>query len=155
VAIKEQTDRLGSDKPLICFFVTGLNYGGAETVVIKLVSCLRNRGWPIKIISMLEVGPRISELQTYDIEIASLKMRRGVPNPMAIFKLAAILRKWRPTILHSHMVHANLLGRIARIFVDIPIIISTAHNINEGARWREYAYRITDSLADMTTNVDI
>ena len=55
--------------------------------------------------------------------------------------------------MHNHMVHANLLARVARIFYRIPVLISTAHNIDEGGRWREIAYRLTDSLADLTTNV--
>ncbi|HEX4427463.1 MAG TPA: glycosyltransferase, partial [Terriglobales bacterium] len=33
------------------------------------------------------------------------------------------------------------------------VVISTAHSITEGARWRELAYRITDPLADLTTIV--
>jgi glycosyltransferase involved in cell wall biosynthesis len=32
-------------------------------------------------------------------------------------------------------------------------MISTAHNIKEGPRWREIAYRLTDRLSDLTTNV--
>jgi len=55
--------------------------------------------------------------------------------------------------VHSHMVHANLLARVVRIFCKIPLLISTAHSIDEGGRWREVAYRLTDPLADLTTNV--
>jgi glycosyltransferase involved in cell wall biosynthesis len=51
------------------------------------------------------------------------------------------------------MVHANLLARLARLGVDVPVLISTAHNIKEGRRWREIAYRLTDRLSDLTTNV--
>jgi glycosyltransferase involved in cell wall biosynthesis len=32
-------------------------------------------------------------------------------------------------------------------------VICTVHNVNEGARWREVAYRVTDPLATMTTAV--
>jgi glycosyltransferase involved in cell wall biosynthesis len=51
------------------------------------------------------------------------------------------------------MVHANLLGRVARLLVPVPVLISTAHNVNEGSRWREIAYRLTDPLCDLTTQV--
>ena len=64
-----------------------------------------------------------------------------------------MLRQWQPDVVHSHMVHANLLARIARLFCKIPVLISTAHSINEGGRWREVAYHLTDPLADLTTNV--
>lgn len=102
---------------------------------------------------MLTPGDRAEQLVKSGIEVESLHMRRGVPNPGAILKLAVILRKWNPHVLHCHMVHANLLGRIVRIFTSVPVVISTAHNIDEGGRWREVAYRLTDFLADATTNV--
>ncbi len=51
------------------------------------------------------------------------------------------------------MVHSNLLGRLARLFASVPVVISTAHSISEGGRARELAYRITDGLADLTTIV--
>jgi glycosyltransferase involved in cell wall biosynthesis len=51
------------------------------------------------------------------------------------------------------MVHANLLARVVRLFVKIPRLISTAHNTREGGRIRMLAYRLTDGLADISTNV--
>jgi len=93
------------------------------------------------------------ELKEAGIPLSTLNMRRGVADPRAVFRLVKILREWRPDIVHSHMVHANLLARIARIFYRIPVLICTAHSIDEGGRWREIAYRLTDFLADLTTNV--
>jgi glycosyltransferase involved in cell wall biosynthesis len=51
------------------------------------------------------------------------------------------------------MVHANLLSRVARLFCHVPVLVCTAHNTNEGGRLREWMYRVTDRLADVTTNV--
>jgi len=50
-------------------------------------------------------------------------------------------------------VHANLLARITRAIAPVPIQISTVHNIDEGGRLREFAYRMTDMFADMTTAI--
>jgi glycosyltransferase involved in cell wall biosynthesis len=49
------------------------------------------------------------------------------------------------------MFHANLLGRISRKPAGVPILISTIHNMYEGARWRELANRYTAPLSDVTT----
>jgi len=51
------------------------------------------------------------------------------------------------------MIHANLLARVTRLFARSPVLISTAHNIKEGPRWREFLLRITDPLCDLSTNV--
>jgi len=140
-------------KPLITLIITGLAYGGAETQLVNLATRLKKRGWDVHVVSMLPPQAFAEELAEAGIPLATLNMRRGVPDPRAVFKLVKILRQWRPDIVHSHMVHANLLSRIVRMFYRVPVVISTAHNINEGGRWREIAYRLTDFLADLTTNV--
>jgi len=137
----------------IVFLITGLAYGGAETQLVNLVTSLKKRGWEVRVVSMLSPQAFTEELKEAGIPILTLNMRRGVADPRAVFRLVKILREWKPDIVHSHMVHANLLARVVRIFCKIPVLISTAHSINEGGRWREVAYRLTDPLADLTTNV--
>lgn len=139
--------------PSVIFLTTGLAYGGAETQLVNLATRLKKRGWDVGVVSMLPPQAFIEELTAAGIPLATLNMRRGVPDPRAVFKLVKILKQRQPDILHSHMVHANLLGRVVRVFYRIPVVISTAHSMNEGRRWREIAYRMTDFLADITTNV--
>ena len=77
-----------------------------------------------------------------------------MPDPRGALRgWRGIVRRWRPDVVHSHMVHANLLARLTRLLAPMPVQISTAHSLNEGARWREIAYRITDPLCTLTTNV--
>jgi glycosyltransferase involved in cell wall biosynthesis len=102
---------------------------------------------------MISGGPLQSDLESSGVSVSSLGMRRGIPDPRGIVRLVRTLRQERPAILHTHMVHANLLGRISRLFVASPVVVSTAQNIREGGRWTELAYRITDPLVDLTTNV--
>ncbi|WP_207666975.1 glycosyltransferase [Desulfofundulus salinus] len=139
--------------PSVIFLTTGLAYGGAETQLVNLATRLKKRGWDVCVVSMLPPQAFMEELAAAGIPLSTLNMRRGMPDPRAVFRLVKILRQWRPDILHCHMVHANLLGRVVRVFYRILVVISTAHNMNEGGRWREIAYRMTDFLADKTTNV--
>jgi len=137
----------------VLFLITGLAYGGAETQLVNLATSLKKRGWEVRVVSMLSPQAFTEELKEAGIPLSTLNMRRGVADPRAVFRLVKILREWRPDIVHSHMIHANLLARVTRLFYKIPVLISTAHSIDEGGRWREIAYRLTDSLADLTTNV--
>ncbi|MBK9711901.1 MAG: glycosyltransferase [Kouleothrix sp.] len=137
----------------ITFLITDLNYGGAEVQVVELASRLSARGWQASVVSMLQPRAFVADLSAAGVPVRSLNMRRGMPSPRAVFDLAAILREDRPHILHSHMVHANLLARVSRLVRWTPALISTAHNIDEGSRWREIAYRLTDPICDLTTNV--
>jgi glycosyltransferase involved in cell wall biosynthesis len=132
---------------------TGLNRGGAETQVFYLAKGLRARGWEAEVVSLLTDGTMTQQFREVEIPIHQLGMHRGIPDPRAILNLRKIIRTFRPDVLHTHMVHSNLLGRVTRLFAHVPVVISTAHSITEGARWRELAYRITDPLADLTTIV--
>lgn len=135
----------------ILFLITGLAYGGAETQLVHLASRLKARGWGVNIVSMLQPQAYKEELYALGIPVASLNMRRGVPDPQAIFRLRELLHEWQPQILHSHMVHANILARITTLLYRVPVVISTIHSMNEGGRMREIAYRITDPLSTLTT----
>lgn len=137
--------------PSICLLTTGLHSGGAERQVVDLAKELKRRGWSVSVISMLPKGALAQELEDCSIPVKSLEMLAGVPDPRAIFRLRRLVREQKPDLIHSHMVHANLLARVARLFKFVPACICTAHSMNEGSRFREIAYRFTDSLAYATT----
>ncbi|MEH2458232.1 glycosyltransferase [Nostoc sp.] len=138
----------------ILILSTSLGLGGADQQVIELASNLIQRGHQVKILSMVPLGVMGLEAQSDGFDIATLNMSPGVPEPRVIPKLIHVINDWQPHIIHSHMLHANLLARIVRIFTRVPVIISTAHSVDEseGARWRDIAYRFTDFLCDLTIN---
>ena len=139
--------------PRIVFVITGLGLGGAETQVLELAKRLHARGWPISVVSMVEPQILAERFTEAGMEVEYLGMKAGVPDPMGLLRLALILRRRRPVIVHSHMVHANLLVRAVRMLVQIPVVVCTTHSIIEGARWREWAYRLTDRFATLTTAI--
>jgi len=99
----------------------------------------------------------VSQLEQQQVEVHSLDMMRGVPDFRAVFRLRSLIRCFRPDVVHCHMFHANILGRITRLFCRMPAVICTAHSTKEtstrgGPTWhKEFLYRATDSLADRTT----
>lgn len=137
----------------IVFVITSLSYAGAQTQVLALASRLKDRGWQPHVVSMMPPEALTDELEAADIPWATLNMRRGAADISALFKLRWLLRDWQPDIVHSHMIHANLLARVSRPLTGTPVLISTAHNVNEGGKARMLAYRLTDFLAEHSTNV--
>jgi glycosyltransferase involved in cell wall biosynthesis len=153
----------------ILILVTTLGFGGAEKQVVSLATELKTRGWEVAIASLVSATSLRSlawaseyllcarQLENQQIQVHSLDMRRGVPDFTAIFRLRSLIRNFRPDVVHCHMFHANILGRITRLFCRIPVLICTAHSIREnsqqgGPTWhKELLYRVTDKLADQTT----
>jgi glycosyltransferase involved in cell wall biosynthesis len=137
----------------ITLLTTGLAYGGAESQLVRLASGLKHKGLTIEVVSMTEPKEYVKELKDQSINVISLGMKPGTPDPRAVVALAKTIEVFQPDILHSHMIHANILGRIVRLLRRFPVQISTAHSINEGGKLRQLMYRITDNFCDLTTNV--
>lgn len=144
--------------PLV-LLTTGLSRGGAEAQVVLLARTLSERGWQVHVVSMLEPSAFQSELAEAGVTLHSLGMRPGRPDPWGAARLAVVLRRLRPMVLHCHMFHANLLGRLARLVFPVPKVISTLHSLAESSRqsaevrWRDRIYGWTDSLAVYTAAV--
>jgi glycosyltransferase involved in cell wall biosynthesis len=131
--------------------------GGAEEQVMLLSLGLRTRGWKVKIVSLLPLFPLSAELEASDIQISSLGMKRGVPDPRAMLGLIKELRSFQPDVVHCHMPQANLLARAVRPFQPFPVLISTLHNLTmeringSSGRLLEVAHGWTERYCDLTT----
>jgi glycosyltransferase involved in cell wall biosynthesis len=133
--------------------------GGAEEQVIRMSMGLKDRGWQVEVVSMLPPKPLPADFEKSGIPVRSLDMARGVADPRGIFRLAQLVRRFQPAILHSHMTHANLLARTARLICPIPVLVCTLHGLKMhsvgggSTRLRELAHRVTDRFADLTTTI--
>ena len=137
----------------ILFLITGLAYAGAETQLARLAINLKAKGWQVRIISMTRPKGYVAELEAAGIPVASLEIQRNLPDPRPIIQLAKTIRTWQPDIVHSFMVHANLFARLVRLISPVPLLICSARSTDEGGKFREFLYRLTDPLCDLTTQV--
>ena len=132
--------------------ITGLGIGGAERQVLDLADRLSIRGHQIRIAYL--TGPELLLPDNPEIKVLPIGISKS---PFGFvrgyFRLRRMILDFKPDVVHSHMVHANLLARTVRLTTRIPRLVCTAHNTNEGGRLRILAYRLTDSLADIFTNV--
>src|SRR3954447_11313880 len=126
----------------ILLLITTLTIGGAETQMVRLATELKSAGWDVAVACMIAPTTYLSILEQAHIPVFSLDMPRGVPDPRGLLRLVRLIRRLKPDILHSHMVHANLLARLTRLTVHIPVVISTVHNLKEtsekgGGTWHK------------------
>ncbi|WP_413506088.1 glycosyltransferase [Photobacterium phosphoreum] len=136
----------------IIFITTGLGMGGAEHQICDLADSLCSLGHDVIIISITRESILLPKNQK--IKIIKLDMVKNIPSILkAYFKLRSIIKKEIPDVVHSHMVHANIFTRLLRLTTKINKLICTAHSTNEGGKVLMLAYRYTDFLADITTNV--
>ncbi|WP_148863379.1 glycosyltransferase [Marinobacter fonticola] len=131
--------------------ITGLGMGGAENVVVNLSDSLAQDGHQVKIAYL--TGNAVVLPKNADVEVVFIGLMSGRDFLRCYFKLRRLIVDFRPDVVHSHMVHANIISRLLRLTIKIPRLITTAHSSYEGGRMRMIAYRVTDFLTDVSTNV--
>jgi glycosyltransferase involved in cell wall biosynthesis len=135
----------------ILFLSTSMGMGGADSQLLVAAQDLQARGHDIHVVSMTPLGPMGLRARTSGIATESLEMRRGIPDPRGLARLIRIVRAWQPDVIHSHMVHANLMARALQLVAPVSALISTVHNIYEGNALLMAAYRLTNGLVDRMT----
>jgi glycosyltransferase involved in cell wall biosynthesis len=136
----------------ILYLITGLRLGGAEKQLMLMASEQKKLGNEVLIVSMESNGYLVPEISLNGLDVIELNIT-GLSSLYSGYKrLARAVKKFRPDILHAHMVHANLLSRIYKYFNSDVKLLNTAHNINEGKLLMKF-YLLTNSIPDWSTNV--
>lgn len=136
----------------VLLVITGLGVGGAEKQVCDLADTYSTFGHDVTILSMH--GELLLKPQSTSVEVLSLRMEKSLLGVASTYlKIKKIIKSFAPDIVHSHMVHANILMRLVRVTTPIKRLICTAHSSNEGGRLRMLAYKLTQKQGDLLTNV--
>ena len=102
---------------VIVHLITGLETGGAERMLARLVTGLDRDRYRSIVVSMTGPGVMGPSLASAGIELRTLDLRRGIADPRGITRLASVLREAQPEILQTWLYHADLLGSVARLLV--------------------------------------
>jgi len=111
----------------IAVCITGLEVGGAETFLSELL-----KYWPaefeVRVFSLIDGGPVAERIAALGIPVTGLHMQAGRPGITPLFRLVSELREYRPTIVHTWLYHADLLGGVAAKLAGVPHVIWHLHN---------------------------
>jgi glycosyltransferase involved in cell wall biosynthesis len=103
---------------------------GSEAHLLSLLPLLRRRGWDARMLVLHEGEPGAREfveaMRAHDVPTDAWRMRFDLDPTVP----ARLLRR-RATIVHTHLVHADLLGLPAAALARVPVRVSTKHGFNE------------------------
>ncbi len=112
----------------ITHVISGLNRGGTEKTLLRLIEHQRNQV-DHTVISLTDggfFGPQIIDLGG---KLYCLGMQTGrIPSPGNIIKLAKLLKNQTPDVVQTWMYHADLLGGIAARLAGIPVCWGIHHS---------------------------
>lgn len=114
--------------PDILHIITALDTGGAEIMLRDLVAHTDRREWRPTVLSLTDAGLIAQGIRDAGVAVETLGMRRGIPDPVALWRLVRLLRRRRPAIIQTWMYHSDLVGGIAaRLAGRIPVVWGLHH----------------------------
>jgi len=135
----------------ILHLITGLNTGGAEISLYRLLSEMDRRQYENQVISLIPIGPIGEKLVSAGIRVRSLNMRPGRPSPGAFLQLTDWLRREPPDVLQTWMYHADLLGLLAAKAVRIQKVVwnlrSSDHDLSQYRRLTGIVLKLCTALS--------
>jgi len=124
-------------KTILHVFVS-LGMGGAENLLLQILRRLdpsEYRSVVCCIGDRKEIGSQIADLGVPLHEFGLLK--KGGFDYRIVSKLRQLMREEKVSLVHTHLYHANLYGRLAASCEGIPVIASV-HNSYPRPRWHRH-----------------
>src|SRR5215472_8452683 len=98
----------------IMHVITGLSTGGAETMLLKLLSAASGEMEHVVVSLGGEgtIGPRIAAL---GVPVHCLGLQRSAPNPFRALSILSLARRIGPQLIQGWMYHGNLMAGMAAL----------------------------------------
>ena len=105
----------------ILHVITDLDRGGAQTMLLKLLSAGGRDFDPIVVSLDGKLRALEPAIRGLGIPVHCLGLRRSFPNPMAALKIRQIVRRLSPQLIQGWMPHGNLLASFAGFWSAVPV----------------------------------
>lgn len=106
----------------ILHVITGLETGGAETMLRRLIAALGSSDVVSEVVSLSGGGPTAEKLRAAGVLVRELGMARGRLSPVDVGRLARWTRAAHPDLVQTWMYHADLVGGLASRLAGIPVL---------------------------------
>jgi glycosyltransferase involved in cell wall biosynthesis len=119
--------------PVIQHVITSLNAGGAQAMLVKLIEAgagQNARSRPT-VLTLMRPGVMTGALRAVDCPIYTLKMRQGIPGPLALLRLLRISNMVSPDLIQGWMYHGNVAASLSGRSQSpaIPVIWNVRHSL--------------------------
>ena len=109
--------------------ITRLPVGGAEKVLVDVVRRLDPQRYESIVCCIQAKGELAAQIEGMGVRLICLdRMQSRRFDWAAVRDLMRLLRAERIALLHSHLYHANLYGRVAAFLAGVPAV-ATVHNV--------------------------
>jgi glycosyltransferase involved in cell wall biosynthesis len=108
--------------------ITTLGTYGAERFLGQLVEHLDAPDLTVAVMTIRSAPPNVGCAKPV-LDVA----RRGRSDVLFLPRMIAMMRRWKPDVVHTHMHNGKYYGRLAAVVAGVPAIVHTEHNSEFGA----------------------
>ncbi len=137
----------------------GLNVGGLERVVLRLLGRLDRARWEPVVVALDEPGALAPELARLGVPLRVMGRAPGFDAELVV-RLAAVVRREGARLVHTHNTAAHLYGSLAARLARAgggalgPRVVHTKHGRDEPSRRRRVLLnRLASALSDRVVTV--
>ena len=103
--------------------------GGAEDLVAAIVRGLDPQRFAVAVATLGPLGPVARELRAQGYEVVSLGLDiKRTPAWRIVGAVRRLLKADAPDILHTHLYHPNLYGRLGSLGLGLTGVVAAVHN---------------------------
>lgn len=119
----------------IAHVITGLGVGGAEMMLVKLVTGMDRRRFESRVITLSDDLALADRVRAAGIGVSTLGLDTRLGSaPGALRRLVRTLREPRPDIVQTWLYHGDLLGGIAGRLIGAPVIWNIQNSAMDPSR---------------------
>jgi len=113
----------------IMHVITTMGPAGAETMLCRMAAGMDTSRFENEIVSLTGILDLAQKMQGIGVKVRTLGMKKSLPNPLLVMRLAGWIRESKPDVIHTWMYHANLVGALAARFAgNVPVVWAIHHN---------------------------
>ena len=131
----------------ILHLITSLEVGGAQHGLLLGFPRFDLNRYEHIVCSIMGRMNMADQFRQAGIEVFSLGLKTKLDVGVA-YRLNKLLRQLRPDVLHTYLLHGNVLGRVMGKLAGVPVIISSERTIGQARRWGRLATKLTNPLTD-------
>jgi glycosyltransferase involved in cell wall biosynthesis len=118
---------------MILHVITGLRRGGAEILLLNLLSIAKTSDFRYQVMAIGTEFPLEKEFRDRNIDLTLVRFRKNLFSflPGLVFMILFV-RKNKIKILHAHMFHSLIIGILLKLIFPYLKVVFTSHNVHFG-----------------------
>jgi len=113
----------------VMHIITTLGPAGAENMLCRVATGMDATRFENEVVSLTGILDLAEKMNSNGVRVRTLAMKKSVPNPLLVMRLAKWIRESKPDVIHTWMYHANLIGTLAaRLAGNVPVVWAIHHN---------------------------